>query len=70
MRRAVKQVNSKTYNTLKKLLFNCVLNEKLYWCDLRIEEIDRGLIKSIFPYPKRYEKLYKKLLRISRKDED
>lgn len=70
MRRAVRQAKPKTYNKLQKQLFNYVLNEKLFWCNLRIEELDLGIIKSVFPYPKRYEKLYKKLLRMSRKDED
>lgn len=62
MQKAVKQVNSKTYSKLKKHLFNCVLDEKLFWCDLRVEELDRGIEKSFFRCPKRYEKLYDRLL--------
>ena len=67
--RAVRQANLRPCSKLKEHLFNCVLNEKLFWCNLRIEELDRGIKKSFFPYPKRYEKLYDRLIKTIGEDD-
>ena len=63
LRRAVKHINTNTCTQLKEVLFNLMLDEKLLQCDIRLYELEHGVYISVFPYPKRYEKLYDRLLK-------
>ena len=63
MRKAVKHINTNTCTQLKDVLFNLMLDEKVLQCDIRLYELEHGVYKSVFHYPKKYEKLYDRLLK-------
>lgn len=68
LRKAVNCAGKDFSVMLEKEIFKLMLDEKLLQCDIRLCELEHGVNKSVFPYPKRYEKLYSSLNKKNREE--